>query len=170
MTEKNMARADFYTALALIVFGITALAMAVQMPRVTEPRQSPYSAPGLLPAVLGAVIAALGLILLVRSLVRTKGQVGVSGSSFRHFFTEAGTIRIMVTIALCLSYTALLGKVFFPLLAFLFVFVFVLCFEYTLKESLRSQVRKILFAALLAACTSAGVTLIFQYLFLVRLP
>ena len=170
MTEKNMGRADFYTALTLIAFGITALAMALQMPRVMGRGESPYSAPGLLPAILGTVIAGLGFILLVRSLVRTKGRVGVSGSSFKHFFTETGTIRIIVTIALCLCYTALLGKVFFPLLAFLFIFVFVLCFEYELKESLRSQIKKILAAALLAVCTSAGVTLIFQYLFLVRLP
>jgi putative tricarboxylic transport membrane protein len=170
MTKKNMGRADFYTAVALIAFGITALVMALQMPAVEERGQSPYSAPGLLPATLGIVIAGLGGILLVRSLVRTKGRVGVSGSSFKKFFTETGTIRIIITIALCLSYTALLGNIFFPLLTFLFVFAFVFCFEYKLKESLRSQVKKILAAVLLAVCTSAGVTLVFQYLFLVRLP
>ena len=170
MTEKNMGRADFYTALALIVFGITAAVMAFQMPSVEERGQSPYSAPGLLPGILSIVITGLSFILLVRALIRTHGRVGVSGASVRDFFAQAGTRRIIVTMVLCLSYAALLGKLFFPLLTFLFVFLFVVCFEYERGKAFKPQVKKLLFAALLAFCVSAVVTLIFQYLFLVRLP
>jgi putative tricarboxylic transport membrane protein len=67
-------------------------------------------------------------------------------------------------------YAALLGKVFFPLLTFLFIMAFVVCFEYDLKAPFKSQIKKILIAALLAFAASAVVTVIFEYLFLVRLP
>jgi putative tricarboxylic transport membrane protein len=129
-----------------------------------------YSAPGLLPAVLGIVITGMSVILLVRSLLRSKGKVGISGGSLKNFFTDTGTKRIFITIALCLGYAVLLGKVFFPVLTFLFVFVFVVCFEYDRKTAAKAQIKKILIAALLALCVSAAVTLVFERLFLVRLP
>ncbi|GHV37912.1 hypothetical protein AGMMS49546_07190 [Spirochaetia bacterium] len=166
MTEKNMVRADFYTGVVLMAFGIGALVLALRMP----PMADRYSAPGLLPAILGIIVAGLSFILLIRSLIRTKGKVGISGAGFRSFFTDTGTKRIFITIVLCLGYVILLGKVFFPVLTFLFVFAFVVCFEYDRKESSRPRIKKILIAALLAVCASAVITSLFQYLFLVRLP
>jgi uncharacterized membrane protein YidH (DUF202 family) len=167
MTEKNMARADFYTAIVLLVFGVTVTVMAFQMPEI--PRD-PYSAPGVLPTFLGIVIIGLSLIMFIRSLVRTKGKVGVSGASIRNVLTMTGTLRMIVTVVFCICYVSLLGKVFYPLLTFLFIFLFILCFEYDRKTPFRPQLKKLLIAVLAAFIASALITAVFQYLFLVRLP
>ena len=167
MTEKNMARADFYTAIVLMIFGVTVTVMALQMPKI--PRD-PYSAPGVLPTFLGVIITGLSIIMFIRSLVRTKGSVGVSGSSIRSVLTTTGVIRMIVTVVFCLCYVFLLGKVYYPLITFLFVFVFIVYFEYDRKTPFKPQIKKLLFAALVALIASILITAVFQYLFLVRLP
>jgi hypothetical protein len=170
MTEKTMTKADFYTGLILIVFGITITVLALQMPTVTARGQSPYSAPGLVPAFLGTIITLLSGIMLVRALRRSRFQLGISKESAGGVFREVSTRRMGITILLCTLYAVSLGKVIFPITTFLFIFVFILYFEYDLKESIKSQIRKVLFAGVLAACTSAVVTGVFQYVFLVNLP
>ena len=166
MTEKNMARADFYTAIVLMAFGITAIVMALGMPVISDR----YSAPGVLPIFLGIVITGLSFIMFVRSLVRMKGKVGVSLASIKETITAVGALRIIATIVLCLCYSFFLGKVLFPLLTFLFIFAFILFFEYDRKMPLKPQVKKVLIAALVAILASGAVTALFRYLFLVRLP
>jgi hypothetical protein len=168
MTEKNMVRADFYTSIILMAFGITATVIALKIPPLKG--QNPYSAPGLLPAILGIAILGLSFIMFVRSLLRSRGKVGIQGGSLKAFFLDVTVRRIFLTIFLCILYAFLLGKIFFPLLSFLFIAVFVVCFEYDLKAPLKSQTKKILIALLLAVIVSAAVTGIFEYLFLVRLP
>jgi putative tricarboxylic transport membrane protein len=167
MTEKNMARADFYTGIVLIAFGITITVMARLMPDI--PRD-PYSAPGVLPTFLGVVITGLSLVMFIRSIARTKGQVGISGSSIKNILSVTGTLRILATVILCLAYVFLLGKLPFPLLTFFFIFGFIIFFEYERSVPLRSQIKKILIAILVASVTSVTITAIFRYLFLVRLP
>jgi hypothetical protein len=167
MTEKNMARADFYTSLALMAFGITAVALALKMPLI---QGNVYSAPGLLPVLLGSTISALGFIMFIRSLVRTRGTVKVEKASIGAFFRDPAVRRIFLTILLCTRYTFFLGKVYFPVLTFLFITAFVLCFEYDIKAAFKSQIKKTAIAALLAFIVSAAVTLVFERLFLVRLP
>ena len=167
MTEKNMARADFYTGIILMAFGITSIVMAFQMPTI---ERDPYSSPGVLPSFLGFVITGLSLIMFIRSIVRTKGQVGFSGDSIKGFFADIGTRRVLITTVLCVCYALLLGKVLFPLLTFVFVFIFVIVFEYDRTIQFRPQIKKVMMAFLVALISSASITAVFQYLFLVRLP
>lgn len=165
-----MSRADFYTAIVLMAFGIAASVLALQMPPVTERGQSPYTAPGLLPTFLGIVIASLSFIMFVRSVRHIGRDVLPPEGAVKRFFGETGTRRMGITIFLCVLYSISLGSIYFPLTSFLFVFIFVLVFEYRLKEPFRTQIKKVLLAALLALCASAGITGLFQYLFLVNLP
>ena len=167
MTDKNMARADFYTGIILMVFGITALIMALQMPEIPE---DPYSAPGVLPIFLCVIIIILSLIMFVRSISKTKGRVGFSAAGVKSFLTDTGTLRIGITGVLCVSYALLLGVVLFPLLTALFVFIFIVIFEYDIKMQLKPQIKKILMAALIAIISSASITIVFEKAFLVRLP
>ena len=161
-----MAKADFYTAIVLMAFGITAIVMALGMPVISDR----YSAPGVLPIFLGIVIAGLSFIMFIRSLVRMKGKVGISLASVKDTIAATGALRIIATIALCLCYSFFLGKLLFPLLTFLFIFAFILFFEYDRKMPLKLQIKTILIAVLVAIITSAAVTAVFRYLFLVRLP
>ena len=167
MTEKNIARADFYTAVVLVAFGITVTVMARYMPDI--PRD-PYSAPGVLPTFLGVVITGLGLVMLVRSVMRTKGRLGVSGTEFKNAVSSAGTRRMMATAAICLVYAFLVGKISFTIITFFFVFWFIVFFEYDRKTPFGRQIKKLLVAALVAIAASGAITVIFTYLFLVRLP
>jgi len=167
MTEKSLVKADFYTSIVLIAFGIAVTTLARRMPPI--PRD-PYSAPGVLPTLLGIIIAGLGLVLLIRSIIRTRGKVGVSGASFKAFFEDTSTRRMIVTIVLCISYVVLLGEIFFLPLTFLFIFLFIVFFEYNFKMHIKTQIKKLLIAALVALCSSVAITMVFQYLFLVRLP
>ena len=166
MTEKNMVKADFYTSIILMVLGITATVMALRMPVISNR----YSAPGILPMILGIIITVLSFIIFVRSLARSKGRIGISGSSVKNLFADIGVRRIIATTALCLAYALLLGKIWFPLLTFLFVFSFIIFFEYERKEPLKPQIKKVLMAALVALITSVSITLVFEELFFVRLP
>ena len=42
--------------------------------------------------------------------------------------------------------------------------------EYNFKMHIKTQIKKLLIAALVALCSSVAITMVFQYLFLVRLP
>jgi hypothetical protein len=172
MTEKNMVRADFFTSIVLMAFGITVTVMALQMPKEYGIRagQSPYSAPGVLPTFLGAVITGLSLIMFVRSLVKTKGRLGVSGESIKNVFAATAALRMIAAVIFCLCYVFLLGKVLYPLLTFLFIFGFIVYFEYDRKTPFKPQIKKLLIAVLVAFLASLAVWAVFRYLFLVRLP
>jgi putative tricarboxylic transport membrane protein len=167
MTEKNMVRADFYTAIILMAFAIAAVAGALKMPVI---QGDPYSSPGLLPTFLGSVIFFLSFVMFVRALLRSKGKVGIQWGSAKAFVKDQAIRRIALTIVICVLYVVLLGKISFPALTFLFIFGFVLCFEYDRGVPFKSQIKKILIAALMGLLVSAAVTLTFERLFLVRLP
>jgi len=167
MTEKTLLKADFYTSIVLMASGIVVTVMAFQMPVMHE---DPYSSPGVLPGFLGAIITALSFVMFIRSIIKTRFSVGVPVTSVKSFLHEIATRRMIITIILCVLYVFFLGKVFFPLLTFLYILLFIVIFEYDRKISFRLQKKKLLIAAAVALCSSVSIMLIFQYLFLVRLP
>ncbi|GAB4221651.1 MAG: tripartite tricarboxylate transporter TctB family protein [Spirochaetales bacterium] len=170
MKEENMPKADFYTAIVLMVFGVLVLILSLQMPTMAEQHKNPYSAPGIVPGLLGATIAFLSAIMFVRSIRKGGHRKQITGEAVKGFFTHESTNRMVKTILLCVLYTLLLGRVNFVLLTALFIFVFVLIFEYSFSHSFRSQIRKVLVAAILSVTTAATVYGVFFYLFLVNLP
>ena len=167
MTDKTMVKADFYFSIALMAFGITVTVMAFRMPVIEK---DPYSSPGVLPGVLGVIITGLSLVMFIRSVIKTKLHVGVPTESFKAFLNEIATRKMIITIIFCLLYVFLLGEVPFSLLTFFYVFLFILIFEYERKIPFRPQIKKLIIAAIVALGSSAFITLVFQYLFLVRLP
>jgi hypothetical protein len=170
MTEKNMTKADLFTAVIFIVLGITILTLSLQMPSVTDRGQSVYSAPGVVPSIVGAIIIFLSSILFIRSILRGAKKIELTADSFKRFFREETSKRMVKTILLCIAYAVSLGKVWFPLTTLLFVFLFIMLFEYNFKESVASQKKILLFSGILAGCTAVIVTFVFQYVFLVNLP
>ncbi len=170
MKESNMPKADFVTSIFLIVFGIVVVYLSARMPKFEELHANPYSAPGVVPALLGVIIAFLGLILFVRSIIQKGYKLGLNIVTVKQFFVEPMTKRILLTIFISVAYWALLGRMLFSLVTALYVFIFVIIFEYEKGKSIIQQ-RKMLFVALIMAIlTSASVTYVFQYLFLVNLP
>ena len=164
-----MPRADFITGLVLMLLGVAVVWASLDMPRFEERNANPYTAPGLVPGVLGAIILALGAILFVRAGAPAAGAW--RGRRRRAARTIPASGALPSSIALCLVYAGgLVGTVPFWLATFLFITAFVILFEWPLATDRADRARRLAFAPLLAAVIAVGVTALFQYVFLVRLP
>jgi Tripartite tricarboxylate transporter TctB family len=164
-----MPRADFVTGLVLIALGAAVIWASLDMPRFEERSVNPYTAPGLVPGALGAIILVLGGALFVRATLAGGGRLWSPDA--KHSFTNPGMRRLALCLALCLVYVVgLVGTVPFWLATFMFVAAFVVLFEWPLATSRTDRLRRLVFAPLFAALIAAAVTLLFQDVFLVRLP
>jgi putative tricarboxylic transport membrane protein len=163
--DRPSPTADLVWSLVWIAGGAALVAGGYGMDRLERQHINPYTAPGLVPAALGIGIFVLGAFLLARS-ARVRGgedRAATGGASVRRFLLAA---------ALCVAYAAgLVGRgPPFWLATALFVFVAIMAFRWA---ELKAEGRLAKGAAVAAACaigTAAGVTLVFQELFLVRLP
>ena len=164
-----MARADFVTALGLIALAVGALVESLGMPRYENLSVNPYTVPGIVPALLSAGLLVLSTILLVRSIVR--GGWRLHDSGIRAWLASSAAHRLYLSFVLTLGYAAgLVGRVPFWLATGLFLFVFIVLFEW--HGGLPARARAIALAIALgeAVLVTVAVTLVFQELFLVRLP
>jgi putative tricarboxylic transport membrane protein len=164
-----MPSADFITGLVLILLGVAVVWASLDMPRFEERNANPYTAPGLVPGLLGAIILALGAILFVRAA--RAGGWRLAWPAAQHSSGDPGVRRLALSIALCLVYAGgLVGTLPFWLATFLFITAFVILFEWPLAAGRAERARRLAFAPMLAAVIAVGVTVLFQYVFLVRLP
>jgi putative tricarboxylic transport membrane protein len=166
---NGLVKADFVTGLVLFALGGATLVESLRMPRFEELNVNPYTAPGLVPGVLGLVLLVLGAVLFVRAARAGGWRLGTS-SAVAHS-ADPGVYRLALCVALCLGYAAgLVGRLPFWLATFLFVAAFVALFEWPRAASRADRRHRLIFAVLFAAIVSAAVTLVFQRIFLVRLP
>jgi hypothetical protein len=160
-------RTDLYAALLWIVFGGAIAVGAWNMDRLEHLHINRYEAPGLVPGVLGAVIFLLGLVLAMRSIGR-----GVLHPAFDAGPRE-GRRRLAWVFATTLLYALVLVGHGLPfwLATFVFVTGFILLFDAERQTALgRDFASRAWRAGVYGACTSAIVTLVFEQVFLVRLP
>lgn len=165
------ARADFVAALVWIALGLAIVAGALAMDRLERFGATVYTAPGLVPGILGALIALLGAVLLVRSTRR--GAIGALAQRWSPDAEgRAMLARSALAIGLTLLYTlGLVGRGLpFWLVTAAFVFVFMLLFDLPERRARGQTARGVLIAAIVAVATSAVVTLMFERVFLVRMP
>lgn len=171
MKEKDMAKADFITAIILIVFSISVVVLSFQMPRFEYRGANPWSVPGIVPGILGAIIGVLGIILLVRSIKRKGYRLDLSGKIAAQWFLKPMSIRLWLTILLTVFYAwGLIGRIPYPIATFLFIFVFIMVFEYSSQEKTVKKIKRLIIALVVAGISSAIISAVFQYGFLVRLP
>ena len=162
--ERPSPRADLWSAVFWIVLGGAIVVASWRMDRLPHLNAPVYTVPGLVPGLLGAVIALFGVLLGVRAA--RQGAGGVPGG-----FDADGWRRVGLVLALCLGYAVgLVGNAPFWLGTFLFVSLFVLIFEYPQRKERGQVVRGAVMALVYGACTSAVVSLVFERVFLVRLP
>lgn len=166
-----MPRADFLTSLLLFIFGIAVLIASIKMPRFEEQGANPYSVPGIVPGFLGVAVAFLSLILFIRSVIQKGYKLGLTREVVKGFLNSDSTKRFFLSLILCVTYGAfVLGRIPYHIATGLFVLVFIIAFEFQFKENLLSQRKTIISSLAEAVLVSAGVTFLFRYLFLVKLP
>jgi putative tricarboxylic transport membrane protein len=164
-----MIKADFVTGLAFVALGVGALAESLRMPRFETLSVNPYTVPGIVPGMLGAVIAVLGLLLTLRSARAGGWRLGGEVARLSALHRSGAARRFLLAFVLTFGYAAgLVGTVPFWLATGVFVFVFIAAFEWPAAEGRR--LRTLVLAAVEAALVTTAVTLVFQEVFLVRLP
>jgi hypothetical protein len=168
MHEKPSAAADSIWSLLWILLGAAIVYGAWTMDRLEAQHINPYTVPGLVPGILGAGLVTLGLLLFARS-------ARAGGLSRRRVLALSPRVplgRVALALVLCLGYGAgLVGRGLpFWLATFLFVFVAIVAFQWPERRARGDAARGALVALACAAGTAAGVTVVFQEIFLVRLP
>ena len=167
--EPLPPRWDLYIAAAFLSLGIAIIAGAAAMPTFYERLQQTYTAPGLVPALHGAVIGLLAIWLASRAVAR--GALRQAPADTTEPRVGYSNFRLAVAALLCLAFAAgMVGRLPFWFATGLFVFAFTVLFEWQEGVAWRERLRPLATAAAVAAGTALAVTLVFEKLFLVRLP
>jgi hypothetical protein len=161
-------RADLMDAAGWLALGAAVLAGSITMDRLEDQDVNPYTVPGLLPGLLGIAMLLLGSVLMVRSL--RKGALASRPAGMRRHAHG----RAMLVIGLCVIFgTVLVGHGLpFWVAAALFVTVTILVLQQSPAGTVRRPVTAMgaAKAALIGLCAGGAITLVFQQIFLVRLP
>jgi len=128
------------------------------MDRLASLGVKPFSAPGLLPGTLGAFIVLLGIAMLFRGKERSLPAI-----EWR---------RLFVPIALCLGFAGgMVGRGLpFWLAAWIFIAVMIWTLQYRERKATGELRRLAVIAVCVGLAASAAISLVFQELFLIRLP
>ncbi|MBY0329656.1 MAG: tripartite tricarboxylate transporter TctB family protein [Acetobacteraceae bacterium] len=156
-------RADLLFGLGWIVLGAAIAAGSWRMDRLEGQGVEPYAVPGLVPGLLGILLALLGLAMALRA--RRGPAAGTEAA-------RAEPWRAALALVLVAGFVlGLLGRgPPFWLAAFIFMFLAILLFEWPDRRRAGTLARGAVQAVLIAAAASAIITLVFQEVFLVRLP
>lgn len=157
--RAELADAVFWTAL-----GAAVLVAAWRMDRLTSLGINPLSAPGVVPGLLGALMMLFGAALGLRAMrAREASHAAVAGTG--------RAARTACALALCIGYAAgLLGRglpFWLTSAAFLFVAIFVFRI---LDGDAGPRWRTAVESAAIALAAAGAIALVFQQLFLLRLP
>ncbi|QHE86618.1 tripartite tricarboxylate transporter TctB family protein [Hydrogenophaga sp. BPS33] len=162
--EGKSPRSDLWGGAAWVVFGLLIVVGSLRMDRFESMGAQLYTMPGFVPGLIGGMVALLGLLLVLRGWLRHAKETASADSQ------PTGPLlnrRITITMALALVYAGLLlGRAPFSLVTALFVAAFVAVFSPPEYPPLRRAV----VALVAGVLTSAVVTVVFEQLFLVRLP
>jgi hypothetical protein len=155
------ARSDLLGGAGWIIFGLLIVVESLRMDRFTSMGAELYTMPGFVPGMIGGVIALLGAVLMLRGWRRRVAprQEAPAGPLLNR--------RILITMALSLTYAGgLIGRAPFWLATFVFVTAFVGCFA----PPEQAPLRRLAVAVLAGVLATTVITLVFEQVFLVRLP
>jgi hypothetical protein len=162
-----LQRVDLLAGLFVVILGTAGLIESLRMPRFEERGIDPNTAPGVTPGLVSAALLVFGLMLTVRAIRGGGPGTGIT----IHAWSRRAVLRTALTVSLALVY----GLFLFGALPFMpvtagFVFVFVVALELANPERRQSLPALMLGAAALAIAAAFGIQLVFEEIFLVRLP
>ena len=159
-----MAKADRWTAVALLALGMAMCVGGWTMDRLEIRQIHPASIPGLVPMILGGLLAICAGLLLRASFtdtMRGSERIMVGGS----------WSRLGITTAICVIYAlVLIGWASYFWATAIFTFGFAVIFSYPVEGTARRKAIAVAGAAALGLGIGFGSALLFEQLFLVRLP
>ena len=177
MHTARLLSADRIGGLIWFVFGAAIVYGSWVMDRLESQNIPPVTAPGLVPGLLGAGIIAFALVLLLRSDAAAPNASAASADVGAEGAVPAQEPpvhwkRAILSLALCLAYGAvLLGSgVHYGVLTAGFLFLHILLIDETEDVPARLTGRRLVTAAIIAPTVATVVALVFQHVFLVRLP
>ena len=168
--EQPLApRTDLWVAASFVVFSGAILALTWRMPTYTDQGGQIYTAPALVPSFYAVVILLLSVWLILRSIragaltpTGTQGSPQEEGNSTRRFVLAAGLGALFIV--------GLIGRMPFWLAAAIFVALFIAAFEWQPGLDQKARLRVVAIAVVQGVLTGILVTLVFERVFLVRLP
>jgi predicted cobalt transporter CbtA len=169
--EGKPPRSDFKDAVGWMAFGLAILVGSVTMDRLEQQHINPVTVPGLLPGLLGIAMILLGSALGVRSWRR--GALAQAAPAASADDREQRR-RVWIAIALCVGYgVVLVGHgIPFWLASTLYVTVSILVFQRISRDPVERRLgaRAWVKALVIGASASVVTWLVFERVFLVRLP
>jgi hypothetical protein len=169
--ERMPPRADLADAAGWIALGIAVLAGSLAMDRLEQQHINPYTVPGLLPGLLGIAMILLGAVLALRSWRR---GAFTEPHPPAHADDREQRRRVWIVIALCVGYgVVLVGHgIPFWLASTLYVTASILILQRLSRDpqERRLSPRAWIQALVIGLVASLATHLVFQELFLVRLP
>lgn len=164
-------RSDLIGGLLWMIFGVAVLAASLGMDRLERQHINPYTAPGLLPGLLGIAMILLGGILALRSWrrgARHRAAAPVTADQ------RERRRRIAVVTALCLGYGVVLVGHGLPfwVASTIFVSGSILILRRISRDVTKHAftARAVTVALIIGVGASVITHVVFQELFLVRLP
>jgi hypothetical protein len=159
-TGMHSPKSDLRGGVGWMVFGLAVLAESLRMERFTSMGGTLYTMPGLVPGLFGGLLVVLGGALAWRS--RRRMQAGDRGTA-----DPLVNRRIVTMLAITLAYSVgMIGHVPFVPATWLYVAAFTWLFA----PQETGPVRRLLAALASGALTASAIVLVFEQLFLVRLP
>ena len=170
-SELGHPRADLKDAIGWTAFGIAVLVGSFTMDRLASQNINPVTVPGLLPGLLGIAMILLGGVLGVRSLRRHALAQPLPARTPQQ---REEIRRVWIAIALCCGYgVVLVGHgIPFWLASSIYVTTAILVFRRLAAnpEERRLTARAWLQALVIGVTASVVTWLVFERVFLVRLP
>jgi uncharacterized membrane protein YfcA len=164
-------KSDLRDAIGWIVLGVAILIGSLTMDRLERQHINPYTVPGLLPGLLGLLMILLGGILLLRSWRR--GALRLAEPA-RSADDREQSRRIWVVVALCLGYAVVLvgHGIPFWLASSIYVTVSILILRRISRdpEERRLTMKVWIKALVIGVATGVITAVVFEELFLVRMP
>lgn len=158
------ARSDLRGGVGWMVFGVVIVSASLQMDRFETMGGTVYTAPGLVPGMFGLALIVLGALLAWRGWRAGRALAGAGTGDVAP--TPLLDRRTLLALALTLSYAiGLVGRAPFAPSTAVFVAVFA-----WLYADQPSPVRRALVALATGVLTALVVVLVFERVFLVRLP
>lgn len=164
-------RADFKDSAGWIALGLAALIGSIRMDRLQSQHINPLTIPGLLPGLLGLAMTILGVVLGLRSWRR---------GALREAEPDSGPLartqrkRVAIAIGLCVGFAVVLVGHGLPfwLASSIYTTVSILVYRRISPDpdERRMNFKAIAQSLVIGVGASVVVWLVFEQLFLVRLP